>query len=321
MSSLYLVTGGCGFIGSHLCEAILNRGGRVRVLDNLSSGHLHNIEAWRDQIEVIVGDVVDYETVIGAMDGVSYVFHEAALVSVFDSVARPRENHDINLTGTLNVLLAARERRVKRVVAASSAAVYGNAPEIPKHESMTPQPESPYAIGKITGEYYMRVFHSLYNLETVSLRYFNVFGPRQDPNSVYSGVISRFTDMLTRRQTPVVFGDGKQSRDFVFVSDVVQANMLAMHDPDIGAGDVFNVATGKSVTLLELLRLLGEVLQCPVQPDFQPARTGDIRESAASIERIQKMIGYVPEMDLKSGLARLLAAMTLHDAPTQEAGQ
>ncbi len=306
MSELYLVTGGCGFIGSHLCEAILERGGRVRVLDNLSSGHLHNIDPWRDRIEVVIGDIGQCDTVAKAMDGVTYVFHQAALVSVFDSVARPRLNHDVNVTGTLNVLMAAREHGVKRVVAASSAAVYGNDPENPKHEGMVPSPESPYAIGKIAGEYYLRVFQSLYDLETVSLRYFNVYGPRQDPGSVYSGVISRFVHALEQGQTPVVFGDGLQTRDFVYVRDVVQANMLVMHDDRVGRGEAFNVATGRSVTLLDLLRVLGERFGVSIRPDFQPVRAGDIRESSASIKRIQHTVDYEPAYDLERGLAGLL---------------
>lgn len=202
MSLIYLVTGGCGFIGSHLCEAILKQGGRVRILDDLSSGHRHNIAGFQDRVELIIGSVTDADTVNRAMNGVSYVFHEAALVSVFDSVARPRDNHDTNVTGTFHVLTAARQHNVKRVVLASTAAVYGNDPEVPKRETMTPRPESPYAIGKITGEYYMHIFNTLYGLETVSLRYFNVFGPRQDPGSAYSGVISRFVDVLRQNKTP-----------------------------------------------------------------------------------------------------------------------
>jgi UDP-glucose 4-epimerase len=308
MSSIYLVTGGCGFIGSHLCEAILARGGRVRVLDDLSSGHLQNIEPFRDRVELVIGSVCEEGVVSAAMAGVTYVFQEAALVSVFDSVARPRDNHDINMTGTLNVLTAAKQAGVKRVVMASSAAVYGNDPEIPKRETMTPRPESPYAIGKITGEYYLRIFHSLYGLETVALRYFNVYGPRQDPKSVYSGVISRFFRDIKQGVAPTVYGDGGQSRDFVFVDDVVQANMLAMHNQHTGCGEVFNVATGRSVTLMELLHEMGEVLGCRVQPEFQPARAGDIRASAASIELIQSSLGYQPRSDLRSGLASLLAS-------------
>jgi len=308
MSLLYLVTGGCGFIGSHLCEAILERGGRVRILDDLSSGRLSNIAGFQDKVELVIGSVTDRETVDRAMNGVSYVFHEAALVSVFDSVARPRDNHETNMTGTLNVLTAAQQHKVKRVVMASTAAVYGNDPEIPKRETMSPHPESPYAIGKITGEYYMHIFHTLYGLETVSLRYFNVYGPRQDPGSAYSGVISRFVDVLRQDKTPTVFGDGGQSRDFVYVSDVVAANMLAMHDVKAGRSDVMNVATGHSVTLLELLRVLGELVQRPVKPEFLPERAGDIRASAASIERIQQVLGFSPRVNLKTGLANLLTS-------------
>jgi UDP-glucose 4-epimerase len=308
MASLYLVTGGCGFIGSHLCEALLARGERVRVLDDLSSGHRANIAGFHDQVELVIGSVADYDTVSHAMAGVTHVFHEAALVSVFDSVARPRDNHDTNVTGTLNVLLAAREHGVRRVVKATTAAVYGNDPEVPKRETMIPRPESPYAVGKITGEYYMRIFHTLYGLETVSLRYFNVYGPRQDPGSAYSGVISRFVDVLRKNKTPTIYGDGGQSRDFVYVSDVVAANILAMHHPDAGHGEVLNVATGTSVTLLDLLRVLGELVQRSVNPEFLPARAGDIRTSSASIDRIHQALGFTPEVNLKAGLAKLLAS-------------
>lgn len=307
MTQVYLITGGCGFIGSHLCEAVLEAGGRVRVLDNLSSGHLANVDAFRDRIELVIGDVRDEDKVNEVMKGASFVFHEAALVSVFDSVARPRDNHDINVTGMLNVLMAAKQHGVKRVVTASSAAVYGNDPEIPKRENMRPCPESPYAIGKISSEYYMQVFHKLYGLETVCLRYFNVYGPRQDPGSVYSGVISRFADVLQRGGVPTIFGDGRQSRDFVYVSDVVQANLLAMHHPEAGAGDVFNVATGRSVTLLELLDEMKNLLGCEVEPEFKPARAGDIRESAADIQLIRDTLGYAPKYDLKAGLGGWLA--------------
>ncbi len=315
MSNVYLITGGCGFIGSHLCEAVLARGGRVRILDNLSSGNPRNVEPIRHRVEVVVGDIVDEDVVARAMEGVSFVFHQAALVSVFDSVERPADNHAINVTGTFNVLSAARQCGVRRVVMASTAAVYGNDPEIPKRESMTPSPESPYAVGKITGEYYLRIFHSLYGLETVALRYFNVFGPRQDPGSAYSGVISRFVDILKQGKVPTVYGDGLQSRDFVHVSDVVAANMLAMHDPGVGKGDVFNVGTGRSVTLLDLLTELAGLLGRLVAPEFRPARPGDIRASLASIERIQERLRFVPRVGLRDGLATLLAPAEESSSP------
>lgn len=307
MSDLYLVTGGAGFIGSHLCEAILARGGRVRVLDNLSTGKLDNLRGMSEQIDFVSGDIRCPQTLEQAMAGVQYLFHEAALVSVFDSVERPMDNHEINITGTLNVLEAARKARVKRMVMASSAAVYGNDPAMPKTESMTPQPESPYAIAKITDEYYMGVYYRLYGLETVSLRYFNVYGPRQDPSSVYSGVISKFTDVLKSGGQPTVFGDGLQSRDFVYVGDVVAANMLAMHESGAGRGEVYNVATGRSVTLLDLLETMGSILNMRVEPVYKPARAGDIKNSVASIDAIHKQLGFLPSHDLTSGLGRLLS--------------
>ena len=303
--SCYLVTGGCGFIGLHLCEALLEQGASVKIIDDLSSGFLHNIAPFRNRVEFVRGDVRDLAAVRAAMKGVSHVFHEAALVSVFDSVERPADNHDINMTGTLNVLMAAREAGVKRVVMASSAAVYGNDPALPKREDMRPQPESPYAIGKITGEYYLHVYHTLYGLETVSLRYFNVYGPRQNPKSVYSGVISKFMDVACAGGQPVIFGDGLQSRDFVFVKDVVQANLLAMHSPAAGKADVFNVATGRTVTLLDLVRELEVLEGRPLQPEFRPPRAGDIRASAASIDLIRGKLGYQPGFDLSAGLALL----------------
>ena len=307
-SRSYLVTGGCGFIGSHLVEALAGQGHRVRVLDNLSSGHARNLEHVRGRVEVIVGDIRDRAQIDAATEGMDYVFHEAALVSVFDSVERPRDNHDINITGTLNVLEAAREHGVKRVVMASSAAVYGNAPELPKREDQRPEPESPYAIGKILGEYYFSVYAKLYGLQTVALRYFNVYGPRQDPSSMYSGVISKFSDVLAKGGTPVVFGDGGQTRDFVFVRDVVQANLRAMESDQAGRGDVFNVGTGRRTSLLDLLAALGDLTGRRPAPEFREARAGDIRHSVSDIGRARSVLGYEPAYGLREGLAELVAA-------------
>ncbi len=306
---LYLVTGGCGFIGSHLCEALLERGARVRVLDNLSSGHLRNIEPFRSRVEFIEGDVRDLATVRGAVRGARHVYHEAALVSVFESVEHPDECHEINLTGTLNLLRASREFGVRRLVLASTAAAYGNAPELPKRETMTPQPESPYAVSKVGGEHYLRIYASLYGLETVALRYFNVYGPRQDPSSMYSGVISKFASDIRADKQPAIFGDGKQTRDFVFVKDVVQANLKAMHDARAGRGEVFNVATGRSVSLLDLLAAFARIAGRDLHPVFGAARRGDIRESAASIESIRAALDYAPQFTLEQGLAQLWAAL------------
>ena len=303
---LYLITGGAGFIGSHLAAALLARGGRVRVFDNLSSGRLENLAACGARVEFVRGEIRNPAELAAAMTGVRYVYHEAALVSVFDSVERPQDNHDINITGTLNVLQAARAAGVQRLLIASSAATYGNNPELPKREEMLPEPESPYAIGKITGEYYLRVFSSLYGLETVSLRYFNVYGPRQDPRSVYSGVISKFTDALAKGQVPTIFGDGGQTRDFVFVKDVVQANLLAMHSAKVGKGEVFNVGTGRPTSLLELLAALGDVFGVKPAPLFKEARAGDIRHSLADIGKIRATLGYAPRHSLHEGLQELV---------------
>jgi UDP-glucose 4-epimerase len=312
--SAYLVTGGCGFIGSHLCEELVRLGHTVRILDNLSSGYLRNIDHLKGRVEFLQGDIRSRGDLARAAEGVDYIFHEAALVSVFDSVERPADNNDINITGTLNVLLAAKDRGVRRVVMASSAAVYGNDPELPKRETMRPQPESPYAIGKITGEHYLRVFSSLYGVEAVSLRYFNVFGPRQDPKSFYSGVISKFADDVTAGRQPTVFGDGLQSRDFVFVKDVVRANLLAMHAGNAGKGEAFNIGTAHSSTLLDLIGILGDLAGRPVAPTFRPARAGDIRHSLADISSARKDLGYEPAFDLKSGLRELLDSLKSNNA-------
>lgn len=303
---IYLITGGCGFIGSHIAEALVSQGRKVRLLDNLSSGHESNIEHLRGQLEFVRGDIQNRSEISKAMQGVSHLFHEAALVSVADSVESPRANHDINLTGTLNVMEAAREAGVKRVVMASSAAVYGNSPELPKREDMRPEPESPYAIGKITGEYILRVYAKLYGLETVALRYFNVYGPRQDPSSVYSGVISKFSDSLLNAECPLIFGDGKQTRDFVFVKDVVQANLKAMHSPELGGGEVFNVGSGSESSLLDLLNILKSLSGSDLRPIFRAERKGDIRHSVADIALAREKLNYLPESTLEEGLGVLL---------------
>ncbi|OGS36011.1 MAG: Vi polysaccharide biosynthesis protein VipB/TviC [Elusimicrobia bacterium RIFOXYB2_FULL_49_7] len=308
----YLVTGGCGFIGSHICEELVNEGHEVTIFDNLSSGYEHNIAAFKDKVRFIQADVRDKDALTQATRGVDYLFHEAALVSVFDSVERPGDNNDINITGTLNVLLAARENKVKRVVVASSAAIYGNDPTLPKREEMKPQPESPYALAKILKEYYFSVFHKLYGLETVCLRYFNVFGPRQDPSSMYSGVISKFTDNILNNKQTYIFGDGGQTRDFVFVKDVVQANLLAMRSPKAGKGDVFNVATGRTVSLLDLLNTLSKIEGRNIKPEFKPERSGDIRRSAASIDKATAVLGYAPKFTLFDGLKALLDYLKGH---------
>ncbi|MCO5060729.1 MAG: NAD-dependent epimerase/dehydratase family protein [Kiritimatiellae bacterium] len=305
-SPLYLVTGGCGFIGSHLVEALLARGLRVRILDNLSSGHRQNLASVESQLDLRIGDIGDAAALRSACEGVAGVFHLAALVSVADSVERPMDNHQINATGTLNVLLAAREAGVKRVLLASTAAIYGNDPALPKTEDMTPSPESPYAAAKLMGEHYLRIFHRLYGMETVALRFFNVYGPRQDPRSPYSGVISRFVDALQNEKTPVVFGDGKQSCDFVFVADVVQGCLGAMFVEQPGEGSVYNIATSKPTDLLQLLATLGKLANRAMEPEFRETRAGDVRHSLASIEAARAALRYEPKYDLAAGLQRLL---------------
>ncbi|MES0446040.1 MAG: SDR family oxidoreductase [Desulfobacterales bacterium] len=302
----YLVTGGCGFIGSHIAEALVEQEQTVIIYDDLSSGYERNIAGFRDKITFIEADIRDVRALTNAMQGVDYVFHEAALVSVFDSVERPVDNHDINITGTLNVLVAARECGVKRVVVASSAAVYGDDPALPKTEEMIPCPESPYALAKIVNEHYMRVFANLFGLEAVVLRYFNVYGPRQDPGSMYSGVIAKFSDDILAGRNPTVFGDGLQTRDFIFVRDVVEANLLAMNNRGLGKGEVFNIATGRRTSLLDLLNVLKDLVGKNVNPQIKDARRGDVRHSVADITRAQRELGFTPRYGLREGLGELL---------------
>lgn len=309
----YLVTGGSGFIGSHLVDALLEAGHEVVVLDNLSSGMLGNLVQVRDRINFIEGDIRDPEICVQASAGCDGIFHEAALVSVADSVERPRENHEINITGTLNVLEAARINGVKRVVFASSAAVYGDNPELPKHEEMLPEPKSPYAVAKMAGENYLKSYGELYGLECVALRYFNVYGPRQDSSSPYSGVISIFSSRVQQGLPITFFGDGEQTRDFVNVKDVVSANILTMMSANIfsnvqspmsSAFAAFNVATGKSHSLVQLLDTLEEISGTQGERRFVDERTGDIRHSAADNARLLSQ-GWLPAVELRQGLQTL----------------
>lgn len=304
----YLITGGCGFIGSHIAEELIrNPENKVVIIDNLSSGYEENIHHIKDKIEeIIIEDIRNYDTLLKVSGDVDFIFHQAALVSVFDSVNRPIDNHAINLTGTLNVLQAASKNRVKRVVMASSAAVYGNNPLLPKSETMPAEPESPYSIAKITGEYYGKIYSKLYNLPVVCLRYFNVFGPRQDPSSPYSGVISKFIDNILSKTTPVIFGDGKQTRDFVYVKDVVRANLLAMESQNIQGGEVFNIATGEQSDLLTLLKLINHITGKNIEAQYKPARKGDIKHSLADISKAEKILAYQPSFTLEEGLFEVL---------------
>lgn len=299
----FLVTGGAGFIGSHIAEALVRRGNRVRVLDNLSTGQLSNMAGFADQAEFIQADVLDAAAVAQAVAGVDCVFHEAALASVPMSVERPLDVHAAGATGTLVVLDAARRAGVRRVIYAASSAAYGDQPTSSKRESDLPSPISPYAVAKLTGEYYCQAFAATYGLETVALRYFNIFGPRQDPNSPYSAVIPLFLTAMLSGRRPVIYGDGGQSRDFAFVGNVVQANLLAADAPNV-SGRVFNVANGKSTDLLTLIRVLNELLGTNIQAEHAPPRVGDVRESLADITLARKLLGYEPPVDFEEGLRR-----------------
>ncbi len=296
----YLVTGGAGFIGSHLVETLVRRGDEVRVLDNFSSGKRANLAAVREAITLIEGDLRDWETVRAATQGVDYVLHAGALASVPASVDDPLTTHAVNATGTLHILLAAREAGVKRVVFSSSASVYGQQPP-PHHEALAPQPLSPYAASKLTGEAYGRAAWEVYGVPFVALRYFNVFGPRQDPASQYAAAIPIFISRLLRGEPPIIFGDGLQARDFIYVADVVEANLRACTS-EKAVGQVINVAGGRSVTLLELLDTLNLLLETKHVPVFAPPRAGDVRLSAALITRMQDLLDFTPRVDLATGL-------------------
>ncbi|GAB4130333.1 SDR family oxidoreductase [Thermopirellula anaerolimosa] len=299
----FLVTGGAGFIGSHIVEALVRRGDRVRVLDNLSTGYLSNLEPFYDRVEFLHGDVQNPDTAAEAVRGVDCVFHQAALASVPRSVERPLDTHAACVTGTVVLLDAARRAGVRRFVYAGSSSAYGDQPFSAKRETDLPDPISPYGAAKLAGEYYCRAFFATYGFETVVLRYFNVFGPRQDPGSPYSAVIPLFITAILSGRRPVVFGDGTQSRDFTYVANVVHANLLAAERPGV-AGNVFNAANGKSITLLELLGAINRVLGTQVEPEFAPPRPGDIRESMADIASARSLLGYQPQVDFATGLER-----------------
>ena len=304
--SVYLVTGGAGFIGSHLADHLVGQGEEVRVLDDFSSGKAENLRHNRDKINLIEGNVADLGTVRMATEGADYVLHHAAIASVIRSIDDPLSAHDANLTGTLNVLIAARDAGVRRVVLATSAAVYGDLPGLPKTEEMPTDCLSPYALHKLAGEEYCRLFTRLYRLETVALRYFNVFGPRQDPNSQYAAVIPKFLTRMLAGTPPTIFGDGLQSRDFTYVSNNVTANMLACRTPGI-AGKVFNIACGESFNLLDLVAGLNDVLGTAIEPVFEPARSGEVKHSVAGIDKARTRLGFSPSIGFREGLEKLAA--------------
>jgi nucleoside-diphosphate-sugar epimerase len=298
-----LVTGGAGFIGSHLTQALVAEGHRVRVLDDLSGGRRTNLREVRGDVEFVRGNCADLETARRATRGVEMVYHEAAVPSVARSVDDPVLSHRANATATLTMLVAARHAGVRRFVYAGSSSVYGDTPQLPKREDMPPRPRSPYAVGKLMGEHYLRIFHELYGVETLTLRYFNVFGPRQNASSPYSGVISLFVTALLAGRRPVMYGNGEQSRDFTYVEDVVEGNLRALRARGL-AGQHVNVATGHRVTLRELLETLAAEIGVPARAERKPPRKGDVRHSLADISAARKLLGYRPRFDLETGLRR-----------------
>ncbi len=311
--AVYLITGGAGFIGSHLADALLTRGEQVRIIDNFSTGKRDNIAHLRGKVELFENSIIDQAALGRAMRGVDYVFHQAALPSVPRSIRDPMESHMMAATGTLSVLLSAHEAGVKRVVYAASSSAYGDVLSDYKREDMPPQPRSPYAAAKLAGEHYCSAFNTTYGLQTVMLRYFNVFGPRQDPTSEYSAVIPLFITKMIDDVRPSIYGDGTQSRDFTYIDNVVHGNLLACQaDAEQVAGQVINLACGSRTTLLDLVGSLNRMLDKSLEPYFVPARTGDILHSRADISKARRLLGYEPPVDFESGLARTLEWFKTH---------
>ncbi len=309
--ALYVVTGGGGFIGSNLVEQILAKGDGVRVLDNFETGRRANLEAapsWAKagggSFELLEGDIRDLATCRRAIAGADYVLHQAAIPSVQRSVKDPIASNGVNVGGTLNLLVASRDEKVKRFVMASSSSLYGESETLPKVETMAPAPISPYGLQKLAGETYCGIFHRLYGLPAIALRYFNVFGPRQDPTSEYSAVIPLFITAVKRGAQPTIYGDGEQTRDFSYIANVVQANLRACEAGPAAHGGAFNIACGERISLNDLVRILGEFAGRDVKPAYAPHRPGDIKHSLADIEKAQKLLGYRPEVLVRDGLRR-----------------
>ncbi len=305
----FLVTGGAGFIGSNLVEGLLLKGHSVRVIDNFSTGKRENLFSFLAKIELVEGDIRSYHIVQEAVDGIDVILHQAALPSVPRSIKDPITSNEVNVVGTLNILQAANDEKVKRIVFASSSSVYGDNPELPKHEGMIPNPLSPYAVSKLAGEKYCGVFSRIYGLETVALRYFNVFGPRQDPNSIYSAVIPRFITAIMNNQSPLIYGDGEQSRDFTYISNVVHANYLA-GTVECELGLFANCACHDRITLNELVAMINKILGKNVKPIYKDARQGDIKHSFAAIEKAKEKLGYQPLVRFEDGLQKTIEWFT-----------
>ena len=306
LSGLALVTGGAGFIGSHIASALATSGLRVRIVDDLSTGYRENLAEIKGAIDFVHGSIADDSVLKKALEGVELVFHEAAIPSVPRSVENPRQTHTASVDGTFSLLVAAREHKVRRLIYAASSSAYGDQPTLPKVEDMLPDPLSPYAVAKLVGEYYCQVFTRVYGLETVSLRYFNVFGPRQDPGSQYSGVVSRFISALYTGKQPVIYGDGEQSRDFTYIDNVVDANLKAASTVT-GLGKVINIANGERITLNQLLQALKDLTDQPgITAKYQEPRVGDVRHSLADISRARKFLGYEPLVNLSDGLQKTI---------------
>ncbi|MCX7887633.1 MAG: SDR family oxidoreductase [Verrucomicrobiae bacterium] len=302
-----LITGGAGFIGSNLAEYLVRHGHAVRILDNFLTGKRENLRGFAEKLEIIQGDICNAEDCRRAVAGVRYVFHLAALPSVPRSIAEPLRSHDINVTGTLNMLIAARDAGCQRLIFSSSSSVYGDTQALPKQEQLSPEPLSPYGAQKLAAEHYCRVFWKLYGLETVSLRYFNVFGPRQDPQSQYAAVIPRFINAILRDEAPTIFGDGTQTRDFTYVEDVVEANIAAAQASGAALGETINVACGRRFSLLEVLETINATVGKKICPIFAPPRAGDILHSEAAIGKARLLLGWTPRVSFAEGIARTVA--------------
>jgi len=309
--SLFMVTGAAGFIGSNIVEELLQRGERVVAVDNLSTGRLSNLQPFLDRITFVQADVNDHDRMAQALQGVDYVLHEGAIPSVPRSVSDPLTSHEANATGTLSLLLAARDAGVKRLVFASSSSIYGDSPTLPKHEDMAPNPLSPYAVNKLTGEGYCRVFTTLYGLPTVALRYFNVFGPRQDPKSQYAAVIPAFIAAALKGRQPTIYGDGLQTRDFTYVKNVVYANLAACRT-DRGDGQAINIACGERISLLDVMAQINTILGTSIEPVFEPERAGDVKPSLADIHKAARLLDFRPAVNFAEGLTATIAYMQEH---------